>query len=627
MKKEIYSLLLGLVGGFALNAGAAFNPYGACAHVTRGEPAGRTCAMLEVAGIGWVRSDFDWAAIERKPGEWDFSAMDRTVEGCVRHGVQLLPILGYRVPWADPANAHLDQWSEYVRRVVRRYGTRLPVLEVWNEENIKHFWKEPNPTNYLALLKRTYEVVKEESPSIRVSFGGTAGVPFGYIEEVYKLGGSKYFDILSVHPYSHPYAPEGNLDQSIEKLRAIMAKYGDAKKPIWITEVGWPTHQVKLDDDAPLLRAALAACDPAKTAWRTLYLPAQENDPMTSEQLQKMLPAGSTVEFCRAKTLSARLARGDVDAVIYPFSEAYPADTVSDVLAFVKRGGVLVDFGGMPLWNPFKQDDEGFLVPAPKHQAWADRKSFRIAETAWWIDKRYPEALDVRSVVPQLSAKTRRGERFFTAAHLKPGDRFIPILAGQAKEVTAVCAGVYKFNSDYRGAVAVSGLFNRMRGTSDEARQAKMMTRSLALAFAEGVEAFFWYETTQVDRDPYDPESYFGMLHANFAPKPAYGAYMTFVERRPVGSVQLEKPWKSADGKTYFPQWKEPNGRVGGLIWTTSKRRGMRSLHFTGREMEFMDHLGARVRAEREGEAWLIEVGDAPIYFRGGELIFTGDGK
>ncbi len=133
-----------------------------------------------------------------------------------------------------------------MRTVVTRYGRRLPVLEVWNEENADGFRGVSNPTNYLAVLRRTHETVKRLDPEIRVAFGGTAGVPLEFIEEVYRLGGAKWFDIMNVHPYSHPERPEGAMDAQIEKLRALMERYGDTQKPIWITEVGWPTHHTRI---------------------------------------------------------------------------------------------------------------------------------------------------------------------------------------------------------------------------------------------------------------------------------------------------------------------------------------------------------------------------------------------
>ncbi len=627
MKKSLLLLLSPLA---LLAAPNPKNPYGACEHVTRGEPAARTCAMLRQAGIGWVRSDFDWRSIERKPGEWNFTAFDKIVGECEAEGVQLLPILGYSVPWAHPAHEHLDAWGGYVKRVIEHYGRRLPVLEVWNEQNIPGFWKEPNPTNYLALLRRTYEVVKAHDPELRVSFGGTAGMPFGFIEEVYKLGGAKYFDLISVHPYTHPGAPEGRVDRDLEKLRAIMAKYGDAEKPVWITEVGWPTTKPQLGDgDVDLLRAGLRTADPAKTAWRTLYVPSRTDAAFNTGSvaaLREALPEGSTVELCAGAKLAARLAVGNVDAIIFPFDESYCVDGMDAVVDFVKAGGTLVDFGGMPLWDGYRADAAGGMVKVDPNPGWRDRQRLRIREQAWWMDKRYPEEIRVEPVGEALGARVPprtkyfKGQRFFTPSLLKPGDEFRPLLTAKTNGVETVAAAVYAFNSDYRGRIVVCGLMGTsMRSSSTEARQAQMYARVLGISFAEGVETFFNYEFREPDCDPTDPESYFGMVHNNFAPKPAYSAYWTFIDRRPVGSVQKPGLWRDAKGVRYFPQWKRPDGRDAGMVWVTGAPEKA-WLTFTGEKVEFHDHLGLRVRPRRDGKKFLVPLSESPIYFTGGAL-------
>ena len=515
-----------------------------------------------------------------------------------------------------------------MRKVVTHYGKRLPVLEVWNEENIPGFWKDPNPTNYLAVLRRTYETAKKIEPTVRIAFGGTAGVPFTFIEEVYKLGGAKWFDIMNIHPYSHPRRPEGVMDAQIEKLRLMMAQYGDAQKPIWITEVGWPTHSVRISEGG-LLLAGLKAARPDMKTWRMLYVPAQTDeegdaDENVRRQLLDFLPNGSRVEVCRSIDLAKRLAKGDVDGVVYPFSENYAADSVDAVFAFVKAGGVLVDFGGMPMWNAYRADADGVMQRDKKAETWKDRQRLRIAETAWWVDKRYPESMPV---LPTAAAKGVKippkgfdGQRFLTPRLLQKGDTFIPLLSAPTNGIEAVAAAVYKFNSDMKGAIVVSGLFGRgSHGTSSEERQAKMTARALGIAFAEGIENFFWYEFRQPDHDPYDPESYFGMVHDNFAPKPAYGAYMTFVDARPVGSVQKAATWRSADGTVYFPQWTRPDKRKAGMIWTT-KAAHERKLTFTSPKVTFLDVAGARIRPERAGNVVTLELSGSPIYFFGGEL-------
>ena len=103
-----------------------------------------------------------------------------------------------------------------------------------------------------------------------VYLGGTAGVPMDFIEAIYRNGGGAFFDAMNVHPYNHPYAPEGDLDKKLENLRALMAKYGDAEKPIVITEHGWPTHDASVKG-AAIIRAGLAIARPAQKTWRVIY--------------------------------------------------------------------------------------------------------------------------------------------------------------------------------------------------------------------------------------------------------------------------------------------------------------------------------------------------------------------
>ena len=140
-------LLVGLVGAMGVvRAGQTDNPYGACAHISRhGEYEVRvqTYRRMGEIGLGWTRSDFDWRTIQREAGKWDFTMFDNTVGDAEKGNIQILPILCSPPPFAYPAHEHLDQWSGYVRELVKHFGKRLPVVEVWNEPNISPFWKNP----------------------------------------------------------------------------------------------------------------------------------------------------------------------------------------------------------------------------------------------------------------------------------------------------------------------------------------------------------------------------------------------------------------------------------------------------------------------------------------------------
>ena len=107
--------------GFSLAAAPAVtdNPYGVCAHVSRGELdiAPQEYKSMHEADINWVRTDFDWHGVEPKQGAWDFSRLDKLIPLAKQANVSILPILDYDVPWATPAWRHPDAWGGYVRRI------------------------------------------------------------------------------------------------------------------------------------------------------------------------------------------------------------------------------------------------------------------------------------------------------------------------------------------------------------------------------------------------------------------------------------------------------------------------------------------------------------------------------
>ena len=320
-----------------------------------------------------------------------------------------------------------------------------------------------------------------------------------------------------------------------------------------------------------------------------------------------------------------------MDAVIYPFGEEYPADTADAVVEFVKKGGTLVDFGGMPMWTAFRMKDG-----VPRHErevdypAWKDRRRLRIQEDAWWMgDKSLPEEMNVFATPVAAAAGLKQeptgfvARRFQTAALLKPGDKMIPLLSGKkpkdGKEAVAAC--VYAFDSDYKGRVIISGLMGRgATGTNSEERQGPLLARAVAISFAKRVENFFWYEFRAPEHDPFYSEHHFGIVHDNFAPKPAWGAYKNFILQRPVGSKQLPGAWHDDAKKTFFPQWTRPDGRPAGMFWTL-ERNCLRDLTFDGERVEFHDVWGKRIIPVKVGsKTWRVPTGEFPVYFTGAKI-------
>src|SRR5690242_3720046 len=104
MRRPIISLLLA-IGGLAFEpsparaaepgspaapaapafAAAPVVPEGLGVNIHFTDPRPGEMEMIAAAGMRIVRMDFGWGAIERKAGEYDFSAYDRLVKACEAH--------------------------------------------------------------------------------------------------------------------------------------------------------------------------------------------------------------------------------------------------------------------------------------------------------------------------------------------------------------------------------------------------------------------------------------------------------------------------------------------------------------------------------------------------------------
>ena len=596
---------------------AVQSPYGVAAHLTGSEFAGRKNAfgLMKAMDVGFVRCDFKWKVLEKPKGAWDFGMTDAVVADAQSAGIEVLPVLVYFHP--EHPMPHKDQspWRQYVRKVVERYARDVSAFEVWNEQNLGNFCGEKaSATNYLPVLKSAYEEIKAVDPTLKVLVGGYGRIPLDYIEELYKLGGGRYFDVMNVHPYTRPFPPEGRadvpsgMDVQLEELRELMAKYGDGEKPIWITEVGCPTHEA-LFPGGDVLKRGLAAVDSGRKAWRTLYVPTdmEFRASLPAELAKAMLPPGSTVEAVSPKDLPSRLSAGNVDLVLFPFNETYPTDAVKPVRNFVAKGGTLAVLGGFPMRRPMTLGTRGDIWGwNPAADAESDRKALRVCV---------------------------RGRKL-TDGYLRPGDRLVPLPCGDGKG-PAAGAAMYKFGSDMKGAVvACPALPSGHHGGVDDMQSAKCYARMAGIAMAEGVERFGVYELRSTEKLRTDKECCYGLVRNNFVPKPAYLAYSFFTAMRPGGSVQKNAPWRNGDG-VYFPQWRRPSrgtpdprceslgcalGRDAGMIWHPW-RKFAAAAKFSSGEVRFFDFLGEEIFPEKDGAGYHIEVSDAPVYFAGAELL------
>jgi len=212
--------------------------------------------LISAAGIACIRDELYWESIELTKGTFTFpKAYDKYMEQLAAHHIRPLIILTYRNKFYDDGHTPYSQdglrgYTRYAEELLKRYGQRIGWVEVYNEYNI-FFCTGPaasKPANYCAMLKSTYEAVKAAKADMTVVGCATAGIPMAWLKEAFASGGLKHLDVVSVHPYRQPQPPEGSsarrsIDADVHALANMMGQHdGGASKPIWVTEVGWPTH-------------------------------------------------------------------------------------------------------------------------------------------------------------------------------------------------------------------------------------------------------------------------------------------------------------------------------------------------------------------------------------------------
>lgn len=228
-------------------------------HFTRGNE--KDLDMIAEAGFKFVRMDFVWSSIERKKGEYDWSAYEELTSNLEKRGLGALYILDYsnslyedtyevtdggrtrketRSPQKPESIAAFARWAG---AAAAHFKGKKIIWEIWNEPNI-FFWRpQPNVQQYIALAKETIKEIRKADPNAKIIAPASSEFPWKFLEAMFEAGLIEELDAISVHPYrSRP--PETVL-ADYSKLRAMIEKYASPSKkniPIISGEWGYATH-------------------------------------------------------------------------------------------------------------------------------------------------------------------------------------------------------------------------------------------------------------------------------------------------------------------------------------------------------------------------------------------------
>jgi len=229
----------------------------------------RTLEMVREMGAPWIVEYFPWAYAEPERGRFEWTHADLVVNHARAQGLTVIARLGYVPAWARPQGtgflyldeAHYADFARFAAAFVEHFRGRVAYVIIWNEPNLRHEWgdRDVDPAGYTELLRQSFASIKTAAPEVQVLAGALAptlapeGSPDGmddlvFLRRMYEAGAGAAFDVLAAHAYGWSFPADDPPDPAVvnfrrvELQRAIMVEFGDAGKPVMITEGGWNDH-------------------------------------------------------------------------------------------------------------------------------------------------------------------------------------------------------------------------------------------------------------------------------------------------------------------------------------------------------------------------------------------------
>lgn len=261
------------------------------------------------AGVSWMSDYWEWSKLEPQRGQFDWTQAEQRLARAEASGLNLTVTFWGSPAWVRPGHAGGPAWdftygpedpqatTEFYRQVAAHCRGRAEWFLPWIEPNVARdtvfgfpmgYWSSrPHAPTYAAHERAAYRGAKTGNPDCRLVGMNTAGVDLGFIEKCYDEGAADCFDVMNVHYYA-PVEPFEKQDPEalFARLRELMARYGDAEKPILCSEGGGASSGLPGTDGASQARHLVRiyvisiANDIDKLCWTFAYDP----DPYGSDR-------------------------------------------------------------------------------------------------------------------------------------------------------------------------------------------------------------------------------------------------------------------------------------------------------------------------------------------------------
>lgn len=574
------------------------NPYGLTSEITRqsGEFNTRDEAVSLMRGIGvnTLRLPLGWDNFRAPDGRFLYTLYDPVMETVRESPFTALGVIDHSLGRGKDAWLSPGEFAACVRELVSRYRFYVSDWEVIpGMDEIRSARRKVTAAQYYSTLKGVSATVKSVNPGNRVVLGAPGDVSSKFLDSLFVLGATKYFDIMSFTAFGFP---EAIMEQTL-KIRRTMYRQGWSK-PVWLTNIYYGSY---MNPEVPT------------GFWREAVPAALKSLGMKSRSVEVAVVVSSSPKgkdalnryeiekYLSGLYKSVRLISADEIGTLSP-SEVpvlIPGTAVNreDIGKYVREGGtIIID---SPRWPSITRcgilrsySPEALSLKAPAVPDYVRAAKGYSFQCSWKFTE-------------------NASARYLTADNLGDGDEMVPLIVAGNKEYEGCVAALYKIRSDgSKGNAIILSRKKIPEYVDQEAEQAKRIPRTHIIAFTCGVDKVIWNGMRSREKDPGRKRDWSGLYNSEMKPKPAASAYRTLTSMLPPGSTRPTFRFVSG---VYLAEWRNAEGAPVRAVWTEGKNTLAPNITVEG-NAQYTDCLGNRLKT-------LTGISDSIIYITGADSV------
>jgi polysaccharide biosynthesis protein PslG len=233
---------------------------------------------LEALNVGWVKVQVSWKLYQPAPDRYDverLAELDTLVDGANNHQMRVLLSVSKAPEWSRPTTemdgppGDYTLFRDFMQFLAQRYQGRVAAYELWNEPNLQREWNGSplSAADFTALMRAGAAGARAGDPQATLISGApaTTGVNNGviaiddrlFLRQMLSAGVADFVDAVGAHPYGWANPPDSSLDNpdpavpshnnhpsfffgdTLRDYSALLAEFGAADKPLFVTEFGW----------------------------------------------------------------------------------------------------------------------------------------------------------------------------------------------------------------------------------------------------------------------------------------------------------------------------------------------------------------------------------------------------